>query len=193
MKLELQALAAALALTLAFPLLAETTDDTGSQTEPLAYYDVYFSDTTGAESIAEAAEPQVTFKYFFVPAVAFNRRSDTISSTYSSGGCISSHGGYMVADIQIEDGATIEGMRIYYHDTDASNAVTGVVTSYNGAGDTNDHFSVHSTVQAGYGTAYTSAPDALVVDNFARSYVMNVMQTGTSSLFCGARLFYSIP
>ncbi len=193
MKLSIQMLSAAFALVLASPAIAQTSG-TG-QVNSTTAGGITFGPDDAAEAAAAQANPLATFKYYFVPASAFTRRASSNVTTYVSGGCIQAKSDFAVSDIQIENGASIVGLRVYYKDTDASNSVTAYVTAYDGSGTTTDYGPVSSTAQAGYGSVYFGIDPNVVVNNSANSYVFNVMQSGPSATtaICGARLFYSIP
>lgn len=193
MNVKARVIATAIALVVAGPVIAQDSDGTGKGPEQVSQLN--FGPDDALEASFAAAQPLVTWKYYFVPASAFNRRSSSDQTTYTSGGCIQAKSDYAVSDIQIEDGASMAVLRVYYKDTDANNTVTAYVTAYDAAGNTSDYGPVTSTAATGYGTAAFTFSPYLVTANSAQSYVFNVKQAGpsTSTAICGARLFYSIP
>ncbi|MBC6941783.1 MAG: hypothetical protein DWB45_03540 [Xanthomonadales bacterium] len=197
MKIKLQGLFACAALVAAGPSLAQVSDGplAHSTTGSTSGGQIQFGPDDALEASFAAARPFLTWKYYFVPASAMVRRSSSDVSTYVGTGCIRATSDFVVSDIQIEDGASMAVLRVYYKDTDASNHVNAYVTSYDAAGGFTDYGPAQSDPAAGYGTAAFTFSPYLVTDNAARSYVFNVRQAGTSTstAICGVRLFYSIP
>lgn len=186
---------ACVALLTAGPCLAHDSDHLQGMATATAGQPLAFGPDDALESGIAAASPLVTWKYYFVPAVAMVRRSSSDVSNYVSGGCIRATSDMVVSDIQIEDGASIAVVRLYYKDTDASNSVTAWLTSYDAEGGYIDHGSVSSDAATGYGNKAVTLSPPVVVSNSGRSYVLNLRQLGTSTSMqmCGARVFYSIP
>lgn len=184
---------ACLLLLAAGPCLAQSSDHLSAPVA--ADQQISFGPDDALEASFAAAAPSVTWKYYFVPAAAMVRRNSSDQSNYVSAGCIRATSDFVVSDIQIEDGASMAVLRVYYKDTDASNIVTAFTTSYDAAGGFTDHGNVSSDPASGYGNAAVTFSPYVVVDNTTRSYVFNVRQSGasTSTAICGARLFYNIP
>ena len=152
-------------------------------------------DNDGAQA-AETADPEWTsFHYIFVAGTTLLPRNSSVQWTYGAGGCVYSNSTDQVLNIHLDipDGSRIDYLRIYYYDTSAANGQAWV-TTYNGAGATNDLVSVQSSGNSGFGYK-VSAYVGHVVDTSTRAYVLNWRpnQTGASMRLCGMRVAYRLP
>lgn len=146
----------------------------------------------GADEDARAANaPSGTSAYQFVAGSAFSARTSAQSVTYPGAGCKFSDGA-LTTDVQLPEGASVSGVRLYYYNSGAAGNVGLFFTIYDGAGAVSDLLSATSTMNSGYSSEYFSLPAPHLVNNADNSYVL----TGTMSAnlrFCGARVFYSTP
>lgn len=112
-----------------------------------------------------------------------------------SGGCIynttGSAFGVFNTPVDLPNGTVIEIVRMYYHDTSASNS-TGWFTIYDLYGNIVDEFSVLSAGSTGYSFSDTAAINH-VIDHTLYSYVLNwrPVVAGATMQLCGFRIFYS--
>lgn len=146
----------------------------------------------GLQASPESELTTVT-DYYYVAGVAFRPRSSSTSWQYYSQCLMVPQGNeWLITPFRLPDGATIEGLRLFYYDTSAKDS-NGWITRFNGSGTVQDLIYVHSTDAAGYGSFYTSANH--LVDNQEYSYVLywRANQTGPTMRLCGMRVFYSLP
>lgn len=191
MKPHILAVAAIAALAFSTTAPAQTGED-GDPGQSLHGVDT-------SESIDPAA-PAATNLFYFVPASAFNRKSYTTGVTYANAGCVrmdstSTDGGSVTTDLQLPQGASIQGVRFYYADTTASDFVRLALTTFDGLGGYTNLVMGDSPAKVGFGETYLDLDPVAVVDNMSRSYALQAYRYASSSdvKFCGARVFYTIP
>ena len=148
------------------------------------------------EMVAPTALNGVRYGYRWIAGSNFTPRSSAYAYAYGGAGCTYTTNDQeaITAPLHLPDGATIEGVRIYYYDLVASDG-TVYLTTYDGAGNFDDLLTVSSLGATGYGERYSGLATAYVVANKDTSYVLT-WRAGTSGAgmqFCGARVFYSVP
>lgn len=128
--------------------------------------------------------------YLFIAGSAFTPRTSVQTMSYPGAGCTYSNAA-LTTSLNLPDGASILGVRLFYYSTSASSKVSMFLTSYGGQGTTTDRLTGSTTSGGGYTSEYFSAPTPLLVDNYMTSTVLSsTMAVGTE--FCGMRVFYSL-
>ncbi len=167
-------------------------------TTPLSSADVpansmppVFQHIPGADDVAaRPGETQATSRYLFVPAAAFTRRDSTDSLVNDGTGCTSTDGWALNADLQLPEGALVDGIRVFYH-VPTTGTVTSWFTRYDGAGGFSDLITTNTTNSGGYFSEYFPAAAPIPIDPFVSSYSLVSRQNGTDVQVCGIRVFYS--
>ncbi len=135
------------------------------------------------------------FYYAFYAGTTLKPRDSATTWEYGGNGCVSAAVGndWFNVNLELPEGSRIDYLRIFFYDTSASDSWAWI-TSYDGAGNTDDMVDVNSNGTGGYGTAL-SAFLGDVVDNSSYSYVLNwrANQTGSTMRLCGFRVAYRLP
>ena len=149
----------------------------------------------GADDFPSLAAPNITVgsgsEYLFVAGSAFIPSTSAATVTYGGAGCVNSTGS-LITDLQLPEGSTIYGFRLYSYNNGASGAVTGHLTTYDGAGGFSTLGSGSSTVTTGYGDEFIAFSQDPVVANAAAAYTL-VALTDADTRLCGIRIFYGTP
>ena len=127
--------------------------------------------------------------YLFVAGSAFTPRTSAQTVTYPGGGCVHSNLA-VTTSLELPDSATIEGVRVFYYNTNPSAGIGLFLTNYTGVGGSFDLLTGTTTSGAGYNSEYFAAGAAQIVDNFAGSYVLTATMAADTR-FCGMRVFYT--
>ena len=145
----------------------------------------------GADEAGLFAPTGAANDYLFVAGSAFNARTSTQTVTYPGAGCINSTAA-VTTDLQLPQGAEIQGIRTYYYDMASAGSVGTYLTVYDGAGGSSDLLNQDSTLESGYASEYFNLAVPVVVDNLAQSYVLTA-NMAANLRFCGMRVFYDAP
>lgn len=129
----------------------------------------------------------------------FTPRGSTTTYSYTGGGCMqrNSNDGdsWFTTDIQVPDGATIDFLRVYYNDADASFDINTELWAFDAAGGTTLIAEADSSGSPGYSSAGSDF-FAHVVDNLNQSLVIVAsIQAGVGAnlALCGVRIRYQMP
>lgn len=125
------------------------------------------------------------------------RTNDVSYAVNGSGGCtyVTAGSTFSTWNVQpmLPQGAVVDTLRMYYHDTSASNSVAWF-TVYDLYGAIVNEWSVSSS--GNFGNSFNdSAPINHVVDYSLYSYALNwrPVVTGSTMQLCGFRIFYTAP
>lgn len=129
--------------------------------------------------------------YLFVTGSAFTPRTSTQTITYPGAGCIS-FDGFVTTDLQLPQGAAIQGVRLYYYDMATPGSVSVYVNSFDGGGNFSSLLSALSTIETGYSSEYFAFGAPVIVDNISQSLSL-IASMATGLRFCGMRVFYDAP
>ena len=129
--------------------------------------------------------------YLFVAGSALTPRTSTTTLNYPGAGCINASAA-VTTDLQLPNGSTLQGVRVYYYDDSPAGSVGLWVTKYNGLGSVSDIINSTMPHAAGYADNYVAAPAVELIDNFNHAYVLTAL-TDTDTRICGFRVFYSTP
>jgi len=136
--------------------------------------------------------------YLQIAGSTLRPRSDNVSYTAAGGGgCIYATSGSTSTvwntPLTLPDGATIDFLRMYFHDTSGSDTY-GWFTIYDTYGSLVNEWFISSSGSSGDGFA-DSDPINHVVDYSTYSYVLNWRPNGTGPTLqlCGFQLFYQPP
>lgn len=140
--------------------------------------------------LASVCLPAVA-NYLFIAGSAFTPRSSSQTVTYPGGGCLFSDDA-VTTDLQLPQGATIEGVRLFYSSND-SEVVSLRLTRYDGVGYLTNILNEDSSLSGGYREDYFSTGSTEVIDNLAYSYALISTMGSTANALCGMRVFYSEP
>lgn len=139
------------------------------------------------------------FSYYTVSGATLRGRSSSVATVYAGNGCSYVSAGadrILNTEAPLPDGARIKYLRIYYHDTNASNGVRAFLTRYTPGVTTVDLTTVSSTAEfvAGYGTSLSPEIDE-VVDGDAYAYTVIGWPDalGSANRICGMRIAYYGP
>jgi hypothetical protein len=140
--------------------------------------------------------PNIAYSYFFVSGNAFQGKSSTTTYSYDSAGCIylTSVAGQVSVEMVIPNGSVIKYLRLYYRDSNASEGITGYITSINPGISGIDLVNVSSSGSGGYGTAL-SKEITHTVDTSAFAYTLIGWPTISDNTveLCGMRVAYYAP
>lgn len=141
--------------------------------------------------------PAETVSWRIVGSALKPRENNVDYVTSGSGGCVHVSGGSSFtvwnAPVHLPQGALVETLRMYYHDTSGSNS-SGWLTVYDLYGDIVQEWTVNSSGNLG-----NSFNDSVVInhtiDYSVYSYVLNWRPnvTGSTMQLCGFRVFYTAP
>ena len=158
----------------------------GSETAaPLASWSI--------EAAPMDADPSavLALQYLFIAGSALTPRNSADTVVYDGAGCTHTNAA-LTTDLQLPEGSTLLGVRVYYYDNAASGSVTLFVTRYDGAGGSDDILMSPLAHATGYSDTYVALATPEVINNLSYSYVLTV-NTGTGTRICGLRAFYSTP
>lgn len=128
-------------------------------------------------------------KYLFVAGSAFTPRNSGDIVTYPGAGCTYTDG-YINTSLNLPDGASVAGVRLFYYNSGSVGSVTIVLNTFAGDGTINNLLSTNSTMNTGYSSEYFGLASPAVIDNLTKSYVL-IGATSADTLLCGMRVFYS--
>lgn len=179
--------AAALTVLAPLPVFAGTEHATSAQ--------IVSHTGSGLDASPASVTGSVTpFRYLRLPGSAFHPVSNGVTFSYSGSGCINRAGAttaLFTHKVVLPQGSTVKYMRVYYNDTSADD-LSAFFTSYDMEGNFNEHTSVGSSGNAGFGSDL-SPEITKVVDHFVEPFVVTVNMDGSvdSTLqFCGVRIAY---
>lgn len=129
-------------------------------------------------------------QYLFLAGSAFTPRTSAQTVTYPGGGCSSSSAA-LTTSLELPQGASILGVRLYYNNNGTPNAVGLFLSTYPGDGSVTDQLTGTSSASSGYVSDYFSLAVPLVIDNFSQAYVLTGVTTASSRL-CAMRVFYAL-
>lgn len=177
---------AAALYSVCLPALAtEATSDGFPPAQNLNYYHAPGPDLAADGTAAPAGGNQ----YLFLAGSAFTPRTSSQSVTYPGAGCTFTDGA-ITTSLELPDGASILGVRLYYYNNAAPGSVSLFLTSYTGDGGLADLVTGSSTQNTGYTSEFFTPPSSLIIDNAGQSYVLtSTMNAGLR--LCGMRVFYS--
>jgi hypothetical protein len=136
-------------------------------------------------------------RFYHIPGSALTPVNSSTTLTYDGMGCVHATAGatYLLnAPLEIPDKSRLNGLRVYYDDTSATESVYGWITRYNAAGtDYEDLVAVPSLGSSGHGSNYVNLDH--IVDTYNYSYVLVArLNVATSALqICGLRVMYYLP
>jgi hypothetical protein len=144
--------------------------------------------------------PNATSRYYHIPGSVLMPVDSSTTLAYDYMGCIHAKtggGDLLNAPLDIPEGSTLIGLRLYYNDTNAGTNINAWITRYNLDGtDYDDIVSVVSSGSAGHGNVWAEVdPTMNLVDPYNWSYVINGRVNGAASSLqiCGIRVMYSPP
>jgi hypothetical protein len=153
---------------------------------------------TFGQSAPAPLAPGATSSHFRIAGTVFLPMDSRTTVEFDAFGCVhatAGAGNLLNAVLDIPDGATLLGMRMYYDDTSPNN-ITGAVTRFNSAGTDQEIVkTVSSTYASGHGNNYVTL-DNHIVDTFNWSYVLTVYFDNVASntlQVCGFIITYSTP
>ncbi len=148
---------------------------------------------TPAGIAADALQPDggdAGKQYLFITGSALHRKDNNTLVNSAPPGCVTSNG-WMVADLQLPDGAILEGMRAYYHSDDNLDGMVSI-TRNNGAGAQIDLASGVLFHTMGWTSTYFQLIVPEAIDHLSYSYVLQGWAPNGMQL-CGLRVAYSLP
>ena len=134
-----------------------------------------------------------SFIYLLVPGVNFQPKDNSTTVTYQGGGCISTNGGQVIAQLPLPDNAVVKYLRLYYDRALVGQSSTAYFTRYQPS--TQGALDVFSVSASGTGLGtILSAEQSHVVDYFTYGYQAIWWGTGAvNNQFCGVRVAYYSP
>lgn len=148
----------------------------------------------------QALSPNIVSAFYHIPGSVLMPVDSSTTLAYDYMGCVHAKtggGDLLNAPLDIPDGSTLIGARLYYYDANAGSDVRGWVTRYNEDGtDYDDIVSTVSSGSSGYGNSWGDANSSMnVMDMYNWSYVLNARLNGASDTLqvCGLRVMYSPP
>ena len=127
--------------------------------------------------------------YLFVAGSAFTPRTSSQTVTYPGGGCTYTDG-YTNTSLNLPEGVSVLGVRLFYYNNGSSGSVTAILNTFAGDSNANTLLSANSTMNTGYSSEYLVLASPSVIDNFNKSYLLiGAMRANTR--LCGMRVFYS--
>jgi hypothetical protein len=163
-----------------------TSDGATAPHDNISFFNAY-----GADDAAMADPQGIAQSYLFFAGSALSARTSSQSVSYISAGCIATNGA-VTTDLQLPDGADVQGVRMFYYNQGQAGDVTAFLTSYDGAGGLVDHLAASSTMDEGYASEYFALTTPLVVDAFTQSLVLTA-NIDAGLRLCGLRVFYAAP
>ena len=131
----------------------------------------------------------VSSAYLFLSGSAFTPRISSQTVTYPGGGC-SFSSGFLNASLELPNGAEIQGVRLYYYNTDPTRKVQIVLNTFDGNGGYINLLDEYSTLSSAFTDEYFALSTPAVVDNYLNSYAL-VGATDIGTRLCGMRVFYT--
>jgi|DewCreStandDraft_5_1066085.scaffolds.fasta_scaffold01442_21 hypothetical protein len=148
----------------------------------------------------QGLSPNSVSVFYHIPGSVLMPVDSTTTLGYDGKGCVHAKTGgsdLLNAPLDIPDGSTLIGARLYYYDGDASKDLQGWITRYNLDGTTfDDIVSIHSSGSGGRGNTWGAAISSMsVIDMYNWSYVLNARLNGASNTLqvCGLRVMYDPP
>lgn len=127
--------------------------------------------------------------YLFIAGSAFTPRTSSQTVTYPGGGCSYSTAA-LTTSLEMPDGATISGVRVYYYNVTPLAALGMFLTTYPGNGTSSDLLTGNLTSSSGYSSEYIGFTNPLLIDNFTGAYALTAT-TAAGTRLCGMRVFYT--
>ncbi|MEZ5463217.1 hypothetical protein [Dokdonella sp.] len=169
-----------------FPVFAtEATSDGFPPAQNVSYYHAPGPDLASDGSAAPSGGTQ----YLFLAGSAFTPRTSSQTVSYPGGGCSFSDNA-LTTSLELPEGATVQGVRLYYYNNGLPSSVGLFLTAYTGAGGTSDLLTGSSSEDTGYASEYFAASTPLSIDYAGQSYVLTATMNSGQRL-CGMRVFYS--
>ncbi len=141
-----------------------------------------------------------TSRFYNIPGSVLMPVDSATTLAYDYMGCIHAKtggGNLLNAPLNLPEGSTLIGIRLYYVDSNATTDVNAWITRYNLDGtDFDDLVSVMSSGDAGRGNVWGDVdPTMNVVDTYSWRYVLNGrVNSATNTLqICGIRVMYTPP
>ncbi len=139
--------------------------------------------------------------YYTLPGVAFQPRASTVKLSYYAGGCVYASGSAsgessaFTAPVNLQQGATILGMRFFGYDAQESADMQLALTAYDGAGAQTARITISTSGAPGAVSQYVALASPFIVDseNEALSMVWSRAAQGTLLRLCSAQIFYVPP
>lgn len=140
--------------------------------------------------------------YSWTPGNTFQPRASLVQHEYLGGSCMyrANTSGNPDADaftaaLQLPQGATILGLRLYAYDTSTTGDSRLLITSYTGAGGFDNIAISATTGSAGYVSSFVSLSTPYVVNNDGASLALAWYSdaTGNTLALCGAQVLYIAP
>jgi hypothetical protein len=139
--------------------------------QPVRYIPISHPDTKAPLA------PDAIQSYFSIPGSIFLPMDSATTLAYDSFGCVhltAGAGNLINALLDIPDGATLVGMRMFYDDTNTITNLTGAITRFNSDGTEQELIkSVSSSYADGHGYNYIGL-DNHIVDTYSWTYVLTV-------------------
>ncbi len=139
-------------------------------------------------------------RFYHIPGSVLMPVDSGTTLAYDYMGCVHANTGgsaLLNAPLDIPEGSTLIGFRLYYYDTHASSNVQAWITRYNEDGTGYDDIAyATSSGTGGRGSVWADANSSMnVLDTYNWSYVLNVRLNAASSTLqvCGLRVMYTPP
>lgn len=165
---------------------AEATSDGFPPAQNLDYYHVPGPDMAADGTMAPAGGGS---QYLFLAGSAFTPRTSSQTVSYLGGGCSFSNGA-ITTSLELPDGTSILGVRLFYYNSGSPGGVGLFFTQYDGAGGLNDLLTGTSTTNTGYASEFFPTTSTTLIDNASQAYVLTATMSANLRL-CGMRVFYS--
>ncbi len=163
----------------------EATSDGFPPAQNLNYYNV-----PGADQATDSlAAPLGGSDYLFLAGSAFTPRTSSQTVSYPGSGCTFTDGA-ITTSLELPNGASVQGVRLYYYNNASPGSVSLFFTAYTGDSGLTDLLTGSSTVATGYASEYFPASSPVVIDNGGQAYVLTSTMSAGLRL-CGMRVFYS--
>lgn len=182
---------ALLSLVLVFPVAVSAADWRGEEEmAPIL-------PATAVEEIEHDSEATQILSFQRSAATTYSPYNSTSTWAYANAGCRSRISGspWYDLDIQVPNGVTLDFLRVYYYDTDATNDVSAFLYSMDGLGNSTSIATAQGTGTPGFSSA-GSGFFSHIVDTTGEAIMVRLsLSAGTDSTLraCGVRLRYSIP
>ena len=152
-------------------------------------------ETAPLDSNAAVEAPQAQ-QYLFIAGSNFAPRSAVTTFSYYGGGCVqrdsSTGDSWFTTHIQLPDGATINGLTVFYLDNNATYDINSELWNFDGAGGTDLLAEADSSGSPGYSSTNSPAFSHLVDNSAGPLSVVASIQggVGSSLALCGIRIGY---
>jgi len=130
---------------------------------------------------------------------SFLPRSSAMGYEYGESGCIwqsiDHPGGYFTADLQLPQGALVNGFRIYFKDSSQAFNAHAWIYAYDGQGGSSELAHISSDGTSGYGSVGQVVDDYEVNNKDESLAIVAGLEGATdgSLMLCGVRVRYEIP